>query len=36
MGFRVHYQPPQQLAESLAKELSVVSDVAQKAGIKAE
>jgi tripartite-type tricarboxylate transporter receptor subunit TctC len=36
MGFRVLYQPPQQLAESLAKELAVVSDVARKAGIKAE
>jgi tripartite-type tricarboxylate transporter receptor subunit TctC len=36
MGFRVLYQPPQQLAETLAKELAVVSEVARKAGIKAE
>jgi tripartite-type tricarboxylate transporter receptor subunit TctC len=36
LGFRVLYQPPQQLAESLAKELAVVTEVARKAGIKAE
>lgn len=36
LGFSVQYQPPQQLAATLAKELAVVTEVARKAGIKAE
>jgi tripartite-type tricarboxylate transporter receptor subunit TctC len=36
MGFRIAYEGPQQLGQSLEKELSVVTDVARKVGIKPE
>jgi hypothetical protein len=36
LGFRLDYEPPRQLAETVAKELVVVTEVARKASIVLE